>query len=408
MPNRTPSAVLCGDLNMLRCFDDTRIQTILVSSEPGNLALHSRRCKAKHAVADPCVHPERTLGELVRIGRDLSPKPVLFYGNDALLLLVSRQRELLGEYYRFLIPAVDMVESLASKTRFTSLARRYGWPVPRTVCSAEISDPDDALRIVSLPCILKPESHVGWSAARVVGDAAVHAQKALRADTREQFHELYAAMRADTDRFIVQQCVPGGPECIYSFHSYFDPRSNPRAYFVGHKIRTYPKESGASSYIELVHEPEVVRLGLEILKSLKFVGLSKLDFKKDPTRNRFYLLEINARFTLWNHLGARCGINLPHLAYCDLTGLEYQADRDYQTGVRWLSFVDDLRGFIRHYHPDGDLSWAQWLLSLRGPKIYDVFSWRDPSPFMAGLVEGGGIRLRKLMRSLSRRPAPVL
>ena len=59
---------------------------------------------------------------------------------------------------------------------------------------------------------------------------------------------------------------------------------------------------------------------------------------------------------------------------------------DYRTGVRWLSFGNDARAFVRDYGPDGDLTLTEWLWSLRGEKIHDVFSWRDPQPFGAWLA----------------------
>jgi len=153
-----------------------------------------------------------------------------------------------------------------------------------------------------------------------------------------------------------------------------------------------------STYLELVKEPEVVQLGLDILTTLRFVGVVKIDFKKDVDRGRFYLLEINPRFSLWHYLGAECGVNLPRLAYADLVGAPSTPQFDYTTGIRWLSFGNDVRTFIRDYHRGGRLSWSAWLLSLRGKKVYDVFSWRDPYPSVAGLLNYSKAILAKVHR----------
>lgn len=151
-----------------------------------------------------------------------------------------------------------------------------------------------------------------------------------------------------------------------------------------------------STYLELTEEPELVRIAMEILKKLQFVGVVKVDFKKDRQRNRFYLLEINARFNLWNHLGAVCGVNLPQLAYADLTGQSWTPRSRYKMGVRWLSFGNDLRAVLRDYHPDGALSWVEWLLSYRGRKVYETFSWRDPYPFVVSLLRYSHALYRRL------------
>ncbi|HEX2973120.1 MAG TPA: ATP-grasp domain-containing protein [Tepidisphaeraceae bacterium] len=157
--------------------------------------------------------------------------------------------------------------------------------------------------------------------------------------------------------------------------------------------------------MELVHEPRLTQLGLEILAKLNYVGAVKLDFKKDVARDCYQLLEINTRFNLWNHLGAACGINLPYLACRDLYGYPNERLTHYQTGIRWLSFGNDFRGFLQDYHADGDLSWSQWLWSLRGPKIHDVFSWRDPRPWAVSMWRYLKAKWQKGMRILRRRPS---
>jgi len=398
MPNEPISAVLCGDLNMLRCFASTPIATAIVSSDPDDLALHSRSCRRQFIIADPFTQPHQALNDLVAVGKALPGRPVLFYGSDPFLLLVSRNRHALERYYNLLLPSQQLIEDLTSKVRFTSLAERLHLPVPATVLSHDVTTARQALRAVSLPCILKPNCHVGWSAATVAQSHQQWPQKALRADTLEQFERLFAGMLASTDDFVIQQYIPGDATSIYSFHTYFDRASIPLGYFVGRKIRTYPGESGISTYLQLVHEPQVVRLGIQILKTLNYVGLCKLDFKKDAAKNRFYLLEANARFTLWNYLGAASGVNLPILAYRDILALPCQPATSYTTGIRWLSFMNDLKTFLKSYHPDRQLSFAQWLLSLQGRKVYDVFSWRDPLPFMVSIIRDITMRSRRLIR----------
>jgi predicted ATP-grasp superfamily ATP-dependent carboligase len=264
--------------------------------------------------------------------------------------------------------------------RFAELAAQCGLPVPATIRSSEIVDVEDLMGKVSLPCVLKPNVHIGWFQSQAIKDGGGLPRKVLHAQSQEDLRTLYEQIRQFTTDFVVQKYVPGGPDCVYSFHAYYNRRSEPMAYFVGRKIRSYPIDAGESTYIETVDEPEVVQLGLRILGALKFVGPVKLDFKKDWERNRFYLLEINARYNLWHYLGATCGINIPRSAYADLTGRQCSPATGYRAGLRWLSFSDDCRAFVRSYRPNGYLTLWQWLWSYRHPKIYNVFSWSDPYP----------------------------
>ena len=63
----------------------------------------------------------------------------------------------------------------------------------------------------------------------------------------------------------------------------------------------------------------------------------KIDFKRDPRTGSFYVLELNPRFNLWNHLGAACGVNLMRIAHDYLEGSRGPLECTYRTGVRWLS-----------------------------------------------------------------------
>jgi predicted ATP-grasp superfamily ATP-dependent carboligase len=218
------------------------------------------------------------------------------------------------------------------------------------------------------------------------------------ARTREELFELHERVKANAPTFVAQRFVSGGEERIYSYHAYLDDSSEPLGEFAGKKIRTYPMEAGVSTYLELVKDPEVMALGRRASSALGLVGPVKFDFKRDALDERLYLFEVNTRFTLWCYLGAACGVNLPKIAYSDLVGENPSLPEDYRTGVRWLSFGNDLRAFMRDYRPSGKLSLADYLRSFRGQKVYDVFSWRDPLPL--------GVTMLNYSRALASRIAP--
>jgi D-aspartate ligase len=374
------TAVIWGDANMLRASVGLQAPKVVLSTDPNDIIFHSRYCRRKKVIASPLLDPAATVRDLIELGETFSEKPVLFYDNDLILLLISRNREQLSKYYRFLMPEPEMLEDLVDKMRFARLADRVGLPVARTITSLQAKTAEEALRRLHLPCVLKPNLRIGWF------EPQMKPQKVLRADDSDQFKQLYAKIKQFSDEFVIQEYIHGGDDHLYSFHAYYNSRSEPLAYFVGRKIRTYPKDVGMSTCLELVKEPEVVRLGLAILKKLNFVGPVKLDFKKDALTNRLYLMEVNARFTLWSYLGAVCGINLLQAAYADLVGERCQLQTDYRTGVKWISFGNDLRAFIRDYHKSGDLSWVRWLLSYRGKNVHDIFSWSDPYPFIISMI----------------------
>jgi predicted ATP-grasp superfamily ATP-dependent carboligase len=378
------AAVVCGDLNMLRCLAGRGIDLCVVAWDPDEVTLRSRYCEDGRLISPPTTG-ERAVEDLERVGNELGGRPVLYYGNDAMLLLISRYRERLSRCFRFRMPGAELVDDTVDKARFATLAEAHGLPVPRTLTHAEELSPEELLERVGLPCLLKPSSHTRWHAARAARGAPP--MKALRAETESELVVAHEELRTYSDSFVAQQWIRGGDERILSYHAYLDAASQPLGEYCGKKIRTYPRDAGVSTYLELVREPRLLELGRAIAQQLSLVGPLKLDFKVDSETDVPYLLEVNARFTLWNRLGAACGVNLPLIAYRDLMGQRCECPRDYRTDIRWLSFSNDFRTFLRDYLPTGELSWSEWLGSYRGPKVYDVFAWNDPVPFGASLLQ---------------------
>jgi D-aspartate ligase len=388
-----PTAVLLGDLNMLRCFVGSDIPVVLAATDPHDVTLASRFATHQHLIA-PYAEPERALADLERVARGLPAKPVLFYGSDEQLLFVSRHRERLTESFHFRMPPADVIEAMVDKRGFAARASAAGLPVPATACSRDVAGVEEVLERVPVPCVIKPNVHIGW-----FKHLALHTtgpRKALIANTADELRARYAEVSQHTEDFVIQQYIPGGEDLIYSFHAYVDGSGKALAHFVGKKIRTFPREAGISTYLELVKEPRVVAIGNAVVAKLGITGPLKIDMKMHAETRELYVLEVNARFNLWHYLGAAAGINLPQLAYAELTGASIEAPTDYATDIRWLSFSDDLRSFLRSYRPSGELSWLSWLASLRGRKVYDVFSWRDPMPWATSLLEYGRALRRRL------------
>lgn len=109
--------------------------------------------------------------------------------------------------------------------------------------------------------------------------------------------------------------------------------------------------------------------------------------KQDSRTGALRVLEINPRFNLWHCLGAANGVNLPQVAYDYLVYGKRHAPARYRTKYRWHSLRNDLRA-CRELTGRKELGLLPYLASLAyRPKLYDVFSWTDPAPFLLELLE---------------------
>jgi predicted ATP-grasp superfamily ATP-dependent carboligase len=380
-----PPVVVLGGLSLVRSLGRARIPALLATSDPADVSLRSRH------VAGLCRLPEASAGgdaavidTLVRAGeelhRALGRKVPLFYANDDQLSLIYRHRRELARHYLLLLNDPDLALALLEKDRFEALARQKQLPVPRSW--SWTSEGEDELRRAAGAKVVKPRAKTDWKGSavrqRVLGEG-----KALVFESgRELLTRLAAAgLREELQ---VQDYVPGDDRCLYSFHGYADEHGRLLAWFVGRKIRTFPAHTGESSFVELARHDGLARLGQELTSRLGLKGIFKMDFKQDAGDGRFYLLEINARFSLWNYLGAVNGINLPEVAYEHLVSGEARPPATYGTRRRWIKLPLDYKAF-RERRAKGELGWTRWLGSvLFVPSVHHRFAWDDPAPLLWG------------------------
>ncbi len=379
----TIHAVVIGDLTLLHSFLGTGIPTISVPRSDDDVTRYSRLfCASGLTVQD--LHDlgeDEFLEKLLDIARRTGERPVLFYGDDEILSFLMRHRDDLHRHFRMTLPSPEILDACRDKRRFQDLAGEHDLPVPNGVKGTADLCCEQIARDVGFPCVFKPSSHVGWH-QEVSGQIEDKMpRKVLLADNIDSCATALSRMRDFSDEFVVQECIEGGEDEIYSYHAY-RPSSGPvTAAFVGRKRRTYPSVGGESTFLRLAYNEEVERLGQEIVSKLDIRGPVKIDFKRDRERDRFYLLEVNLRYTLWNYLGARCGANLLLLAYQDACGLPQELPENYRTDINWLHFADDFRTFFKDYRPSGQLSLTTWVATLMQPKVCAVFAWQDPLPF---------------------------
>jgi len=68
--------------------------------------------------------------------------------------------------------------------------------------------------------------------------------------------------------------------------------------------------------------------------------------------------------------------------YCDLTGLPLPSERQQRyTGGKWINLVTDSLSAFQLWR-NGELTFTEWLRSVRGKKFFAIWSLTDPKPFI--------------------------
>ncbi|SDN54817.1 PIG-L family deacetylase [Geodermatophilus sp. DSM 45219] len=304
----------------------------------------------------------------------------LFYQSDDDLLFVSRHRDELSPALRFVVPDADLVEKLVDKAAFQELAEQAGLPVPRGQV-LDLARPvlDDRL---TFPLVVKPLRREPCWDVRTAAKAAV-------VGDRGELDALVDELAAHHAQLILQQPVPGPETRMESHHVYVDSSGQVAAEFTGRKVRTHPMAMGHSTAVVTSDAPDVARLGREIVAALDLRGVAKLDFKRDAD-GRLWLLEVNPRFSLWHHVGAAAGVNIPAVVRADLLGLPRPPRSTARPEVAWCRVDRDyLAAREEGMHP---VTWLRWVAAAGTTPPLDL---TDPLPALAGALAPAYRRLRR-------------
>ena len=130
-PQGGPLAFVLGDMDLIRPLGLAGIRCAVLAPEDSWLA-HSRYTERLLPFTMDEGREDDWVEALVTLGLREAQPPVLFFQEDAHLLMVSRHRDRLAQAFRFDLPEVDFIEQLVDKARFQRLSEARGLPVPRT------------------------------------------------------------------------------------------------------------------------------------------------------------------------------------------------------------------------------------------------------------------------------------
>lgn len=334
------------------------------------------------------------LERLMALGRRLPEKAVLFPTTDDYVIFVSRHAEALQPYFLFPQPRVPL-HKMVDKRAMHALVERCGLPAPKTFFPRDVGDVRHIAREVDFPCLIKPIYSLSWRRKDMEGLVGHH--KVIKAHSARELEEHYARLAEREERLMIQELVCGEDSRMHEFSAYCNERSEVLGAFVGRKLRLHPPEFGSASLVESVWEPQLVERMAQFLQGIGYCGLCNVEFKRDARDNQFKFIELNARYGLWDCLGIKCGMDLPWIAYCDMTEQPLPPQREYRTGVKWLYLEKDIYAFLRCRRA-GELTALQWVASLWGEKQHALFAWDDPAPAARWLWSFGGQVVKKIAK----------
>jgi D-aspartate ligase len=355
--------------------------------EPGT---HTRMARV-HLVDDLSDH-ETLIAELVDLARTFHHRPVLFLSSDEHVVWAVRNREALVEHFRLLLPSRQVCETLMFKDRFSELAARERYPMPRSAfLPTQGLSGHIAVSGLRYPVILKPASKVGaWEQAGLDKAYIVRSpEEAVRVATR--------AARA-VPAVMAQEYLEGEDGQVYFCLYLAAPGLGEPLLFCGRKLLQWPPLRGSTAACEPAEAPGLEALTRRMFDGLGVEGFASLEVKYDNT-GAFKIIEPTiGRVDLQSSVATLNGMNMPLAGYLAALGRFEEARafaRRIRSDVVWV-YEASMWSLLRTHALDGSS-----LLGLaRRPKGFALASWSDPAvlgAFAGGVIERAARRARSLV-----------
>jgi predicted ATP-grasp superfamily ATP-dependent carboligase len=313
---------------------------------------------------------------LRKIGPYLDQKAVLYPVTDMSVLILSRHRRELADWYHIALPAEDVIEMLIDKFKFYSFAMKEGFPIPKTYFLYNREDAEKAARKLTYPGMLKPPIKTPeWEKYTGI--------KVYKMHSPEELLEVYDRTCQWAEVLMVQDWIEGGDTALYTSNCYFSRKHEALVVFISQKLRQWPHDIGIGC-LSIECRNDVVRdETIRLFSHVNYFGLGYLEMKHDEKRGKHYIIEPNIGRPTGRSANAEAGgVDLIYTMYCECVGWPLPENRE-QTykGAKWIYLRRDLQSSVKHWRKR-TLTIKEWWKSIRGVKGYAVFSWSDPLPFI--------------------------
>jgi D-aspartate ligase len=393
-----PAVVLCRTVTgiaTVRALAENGVDVHAFMFRKDDPARHSR-----YGLKVTCYHLEDDPIALVQLlidyAQKLGSRPVLLPTCDSHALLLAKHAAELRPHYRIWELPYDDLGRIVNKTTLYSAAREAGAPLIPSLSTPTTAEVAQWCLQHAGPYLLKP-SYDGIGTCKL-------RSKNLLLETREQL--LSHVRTYGTESLVIQRMIRGGDGNIFDCYGLCDRDGRVVSLTSHQRLRQFPPDFGATSMGEIPaalpsqDEKFLFAATEQLFNTIKFHGIFGIEWLREATTGAFYLIDFNARpFLTIGHL-QDCGVNLPLLAYRELTGQSLRGveARPAVKRKRWVYISKDIDTF-RELRATGRLGFVSWLLSLATCRSFAYVRWSDPLPGLHSILNVLGRACRFVLRT---------
>jgi len=356
------------------------LRVIGLSADRQAYGRFSRFCEVRES-PNSQENPEGLNTYLLEVAGELHGA-IIFPTRDADVLFLDHYREELEPHFRLAIPARECLRNVVDKGKLVETAVRAGVSVPRTLVVKTREHISRVGDVVGYPCVVKPVRSADWRGGH--NWEKVGGRKAFLARNVVELEKEYAQIASVTPELLIQEWIPGPPDQIVILGGYVGEDADPLVYFTARKLIQSPEDFGTGCIVESVDLPGLLEPTIRLWRALKYRGMAEVEYKRDARTDEYKLIEINTRHWDWHRLGIASGVNVSWAAYCDLAGISNSQKSPPILPAKWIAEDATLLYLLRGvYHREIRLRSLQ--KDLSGRRLYGIFAWSDPLPFIYNL-----------------------
>lgn len=304
-------------------------------------------------------HDEITQKAFVNELKDILEKNtisvILPVGNNSIKVFSKYKNELIV-YSKFLIPDDISLEIAQNKSKTFEFADSIGVGIPKTYFIDDVN----SLRPnkIDFPCVIK---YVGYY------QTGVYYCKNIN-----EFQKKIVENKGNPNP-IIQEVIKGNGAGFYALYQ----NGKCLLYFMHERLHEFPITGGSSAMAMSVFDPDLMKIGQEMLDKLNWNGVAMVEFKKTPD-NKYILIEINPKWWGSLELSYKAGINFPYNYFlCCMDEKVQQIEYKKNIGFRWWLPYDLLYFFLTGKYKNKN---------IKLEKIYNDIYFNDPLVLLYNMI----------------------
>lgn len=330
-------------LSIIRCLARKGVHVVALDYDFNTYGAKSKYINEFLKVTNLNENAQLMIEELIAYGQQQSQKPVLFPSHDKYVELIDQYYDELSEY--FLISQARKLNSqLLDKWSLYDIALENNVKVPHTIHCSDNDLIQKVEKEIGFPCIIKPLDTVVFT--------KIFRNKVFICEDVKQLQDGLSKANAHNIDVFVQEIVPGFDDCMLTYDFHIGRTGKTTHYMTAQKQRQWPINFGASVFTIQKYNEKLVAISKEFLENIGYRGFGEIEFKRHEKTGEIYLIEINARTTNFNNLIYKVGINMPYIAYLDLTNQLTEKDYkfiDYDTNYAFIYGYEDLFAILKYW-----------------------------------------------------------